>query len=523
MRLTVRKKLFLATGIVFVLVIMVSMVGIWSIWRVGMGISLVEDHCTINRCWNADTIRGLKISFEKTISPVRAFAESGTSRECIIQFDKAAEQLVKDMEEAMNMAESLNEPRYILLNSSLNNVRKEILEVISLSGQILAKPGFMGDATGEKVTGRDVKPDSLPDRDADLMMQRIHGLSAGVINQLNSILNYYAEDTRATLEKANRLRFDLAAAMVLIFFLLALAILGSGFLLARGITTPIQKLVQATQRVASGELTCKVPISSLDEIGELAQHFNAMTEDLQKYQNKLLANERLATLGTFVSYVSHELRNPLSVLKNGIFFLETQSMYDEATFRKYFKMMREEIDIARKIIDDCLSFARERKLDLKAIDINILVEKAFTLTDIPDHIQIKKEFCSDLPSLMVDKNQILQVLTNVIINAVAAMNKEGTLTIITRRGQDYDEVIFTDTGPGIPQQNLKKLFDPFFTTKSKGTGLGLAICKYIVENHGGLIWAENIKGRGASFYIRLPLEPARKLIDHHHEETLALS
>jgi signal transduction histidine kinase len=353
------------------------------------------------------------------------------------------------------------------------------------------------------------------------VLKNLDTTSRRVISQLDFLLNFYTDDTRATLERANKLRFNFSIIMILVFFLLALAILGSGFILAREITNPIQKLVQATQRVAAGELTYKVPVSSSDEIGELAKRFNAMTEDLQKYQNKLVANERLATLGTFVSYMSHELRNPLTVLKNCVFHLEIKAKPDNPLFQKYFKMMQEEIDAAKKIIDDCLTFSKDKKLDLKMVNLNDLLEKVLTLTEIPKHIHIRKEFYADPPFIMADESQIHQVAINIVTNAIMAMSDQGELMIITRSGENYHEVEFTDTGPGIPEQNLTKLFDPFFTTKTHGTGLGLAICKFIIESHGGLIWAENAQGRGASFLIRLPFEPAKKLlIRQQHENPL---
>lgn len=121
---------------------------------------------------------------------------------------------------------------------------------------------------------------------------------------------------------------------------------------------------------------------------------------------------------------------------------------------------------------------------------------------------------------MVDENQIHQVVINIVTNAIMAMSYHGELKIITRSGEDYNEVEFTDTGPGIPEQNFTKLFDPFFTTKTHGTGLGLAICKFIIESHGGLIRAENAQGRGASFFIRLPFEPAQKLLIRQYEKLL---
>jgi signal transduction histidine kinase len=238
-----------------------------------------------------------------------------------------------------------------------------------------------------------------------------------------------------------------------------------------------------------------------------------MTEDLQKYQNKLVEKERLATLGTFVSYVSHELRNPLAVLKNCVFHLETKTKSDDPVFQKYFRIMQGEIDAAKKIIDDCLTYSKDKKLELKMVNVNDLLEKVLTLVEIPEHIHIKKRFYADPPFIMVDENQIRQVVVNIVTNAIMAMSDQGELNIITRSGKDYNEIEFTDTGPGIPEENFKKLFDPFFTTKTHGTGLGLAICKFIIESHGGLIWAENTQGRGASFFIRLPFRTSQKTVN----------
>jgi len=503
MSLTIRKKIFLVTGIVFILVIIVSLVGIWSIWRVGTGVTIIEDHCSKNSCWNSDVIKKLKISFEKIPIPVHKYVISG-NRNHSNEFERLLGILKEEMDEALKMVKSSEGSQMTNLEMPLSMARKSIPDIELWAGQVFAE----SDPLNQNISK---------------VLQNLDTTSRKVISQLDFLLNFYTDDTRATLVRANNLRLNFSIIMILVFFLLALAILGSGFLLARGITNPIKKLVQATQRVAAGELTYKVPVSSSDEIGELAKCFNAMTEDLQKYQNKLVANERLATLGTFVSYVSHELRNPLHILTNCVFFLETKTKTnpDEPVFRKYLKMMQGEIDAAKKIVEDCLTFSKDKKLDLKMVNLNDLLEKILTLTEIPEHIHIRKEFYADLPSIMVDESQIQQVAINIATNAIMAMSDQGELMIITRSGEDYHEVEFTDTGPGIPEQNFTKLFDPFFTTKTHGTGLGLAICKFIIESHGGLIWAENAQGRGASFFIRLPFEPAQKLlIRQQHENSL---
>jgi len=161
-----------------------------------------------------------------------------------------------------------------------------------------------------------------------------------------------------------------------------------------------------------------------------------------------------------------------------------------------------------------LNFSRERKAeDIKDVNINEVIQDSLILIEkelLLKNIEIKKELDKNLPNITTDKNQMRQVVFNLITNARDAMPKEGTIIISTKSNREKNTVLLSvkDSGSGIPPENLDKIFDPFFTTKEegKGTGLGLSVCFGIVEDYGGKIWAENNQDRGATFFIEFPVK-----------------
>lgn len=227
---------------------------------------------------------------------------------------------------------------------------------------------------------------------------------------------------------------------------------------------------------------------------------------LKEFQSKLIHSERLATLGTFVSFVSHELRNPLSVIQNSIYYLRTHIQIDNPKIEKYFGIMDEEVSIAHKIIDDFLNFTKGRSLELSLLNINDLIEKVIDLIRIPDNISITLNLQKDLPDIKVDGDYIQQVLINMINNAIQAMPQGGELKLGSGKEEEFIIIDISDTGVGIAEKDLERLFEPFFSKKKKGTGLGLVICKFLVERHKGKIKVESKPGKGTNFSIHLPID-----------------
>jgi len=223
--------------------------------------------------------------------------------------------------------------------------------------------------------------------------------------------------------------------------------------------------------------------------------------------------ERLAAMGALASIIGHEVRGPLSVIKNSVEFLRLRlgASLDEKV-KRHMDILQEEVNTSNKIIDDTLNFARLKELALTTADANSMVEVAIERATVPASVKIERKFGTDLPQVTVDVSQIQQVLFNIIANAIDAMSEGGTLTIVTReqgvkgKGQGFVEICFQDTGVGIPKENLPKIFEPLFTTKSKGTGLGLATCRNIINAHNGLIEVESEVSKGTIVTVKLPIK-----------------
>jgi len=304
------------------------------------------------------------------------------------------------------------------------------------------------------------------------------------------------------------------------------------------IIKPLQGMVQATQRIAQGELNHRVAVDWRDEIGQLAESFNRMTEnlklanenliqwsktlerrveertrELKEMQDYLVQSEKLASLGKMAAGIAHEINNPLtSILINTHLLLEKLEKLDKKDeFYENLSLIAEETSRCTQIVRGLLEFARESKPQKTQTDINDLIEKTVLLLENKasfQNIRIVKQLKPDLPLILVDRAKIQQVFWNFMINACEAMPHGGQLTITTDLSENKKaiEIRFIDTGVGIPPEHINKIFDPFFTTKPSGTGLGLAICYGIIQQHNGAIEVKSEPGRGTVFTLYLPLE-----------------
>jgi len=336
------------------------------------------------------------------------------------------------------------------------------------------------------------------------------------------------------------------ARIIPVGFVIVLVGIGVSYFIASGVVKPVKHLVKITDKVASGDLSQKVEISSKDEIGLLASRFNQMTkglkqlmdekegvmielkdlnqqlssinvklvqrnEQLKDTQEQLVRTEKLAAVGTLASGVSHELRNPLSSIKNAVFLLKRKLSrkvmpdIDEKVIQ-FLDIMDKEIDRSSRIINDLLGFTRVAKPARIRSDITIVINEALSRVKIAENIKLSKDLQSDLPMVTIDANQIVQVLINLIENACQVMTDGGELQISARKSKVFMEIEITDSGCGIPEKDIKKIFDPLFTTKPKGIGMGLAVCHGIIDKHNGIIEVKSQEGKGTNMIIKLPLE-----------------
>ena len=238
-----------------------------------------------------------------------------------------------------------------------------------------------------------------------------------------------------------------------------------------------------------------------------------LTEQKEMHE-KLLRSERLAAIGELSGSVAHELRQPLGVISNAIYYLKMTSTEADATTKEYLDIINDEAKNAGDTITGLLEIARTRPAEREEVAVSSAIEKALEKLEMPENITLKKDIPDDIPAIFADPGQMGQVFYNLINNALQAMSmperegRGGELAINVKsrkkKGKAMVEVSFGDTGVGISKENMKKLFEPLFTTKARGVGLGLSICKNLVENNGGEITVQSEEGKGTTVTVSLP-------------------
>ena len=237
-------------------------------------------------------------------------------------------------------------------------------------------------------------------------------------------------------------------------------------------------------------------------------------EDLSRAKVQMQRADRLAALGTLTAGLAHEIRNPLVAIKTFTQLLPER--FDDSEFREHFlNVTAGEVDRIASLVTELLDFARPSQPKLNREDLNKVVEKMLLLVDTESHkknVRVVRDFAGILPPVVLDREQIKQVLLNVLLNAVDATPEDGTITVstrpVTKNGSlDYVQIVIRDTGKGIPEEDLDKVFTPFYTTKHEGSGLGLAISHQIIQEHHGNIEIESQENQGTTFRINLPVNP----------------
>jgi signal transduction histidine kinase len=240
---------------------------------------------------------------------------------------------------------------------------------------------------------------------------------------------------------------------------------------------------------------------------QLENEVESRTKDLEQVQEKLIRSERLAAVGELASGVGHELRNPLNVIRNCAYLLNMalSDKGDEEAMNTL-GVLDKQIDIANKIVTDLLDFTRITPPSPDRVDLKNLIDESLSWITIPEHVTVNTNLNGSPMKVRTDAEQISRVFTNIISNALQAMNgKDGELNIDSGTEDDKVWIRFQDNGCGIPKENFDKIFEPLFTTKPKGIGLGLAITKRLVEQNGGNIEVTSQAKQGTTFTVKLPL------------------
>jgi signal transduction histidine kinase len=289
-------------------------------------------------------------------------------------------------------------------------------------------------------------------------------------------------------------------------------------LLVYRFSRPIANLSDAARQVAEGNLTVRVADTSRgDEMGRLARNFNEMAAELEKKHDlefQLQQAEKSAVVGRLGSAIAHEIRNPLNYINLTLDHLRAKFAPEDeekkATFEKLTSQLKAEVARINQQISDFLNYSRPAKADLKPTDARKAIEESLRMIEpeaAEKHVTISVVEHENVPRIMGDAEFLRSVFNNLFINALQAMEKTGGHLNIKITPDENGECVnfeITDTGNGIPEENLSKIFEPYFSTKETGTGLGLAIAHKIVDIHHGKIEVESVEGEGTKFTVNLP-------------------
>ncbi|MFA5859146.1 MAG: ATP-binding protein [Elusimicrobiota bacterium] len=333
-----------------------------------------------------------------------------------------------------------------------------------------------------------------------------------------------------------------------------------GFIFTRYLVDPIKLLQKESEKLKKGDFNVLVSVNTNDEISELADTFTQMakslkdrtgqlqnakkelehlnkdldhlnknlehlvderTKQLREAQEELVKRERLAAVGQMANIIGHEIRNPLSIINNSAYYIKTklvklEGQMDEKVV-KHIGIIEKEIENSNKIINDLLGFSRTRELKAVYMNANEIFDEIALVLPVPANVKLVQNLDPNLSMTMIDRDEMRQVLLNLIGNGIQAMENGGTVTtstmVVTDKAYlktftDKPAAIrleVTDTGSGIPPDILEKIFQPFFTTKSKGTGLGLAVVQRVTDRHKGKLEVKSVVGQGTSFFMFIPV------------------
>jgi two-component system, NtrC family, sensor kinase len=319
---------------------------------------------------------------------------------------------------------------------------------------------------------------------------------------------------------AQRIRWVMSAA----FLISLLASLALGARLAARVSRPLADLAAGAQRIAAGDLTWRLGADGPDELSRLARAFDEMASSLQlrlqeieraharvlATERDLARSERLAAVGQLAAGLAHEINNPLNVMSGFCELLAARTPTDDPRRSAVDEVLRES-QRCQRLVRDLLDYARPRETRREPVSLAALVEDAMPLIrsqPLAAGVRVSWSAEPGLPEVHGDPDQLKQLLLNLCLNALQALEGRGTLTVTASRTGEDAALRVADDGPGMDSERLARVFEPFHTTKEAGLGLGLALCRSISQAHGGSIAVESAPGRGAVFTVRIPLPEA---------------
>ncbi|WP_189836643.1 ATP-binding protein [Sulfuriferula sp. AH1] len=295
--------------------------------------------------------------------------------------------------------------------------------------------------------------------------------------------------------------------VILLLQAILLATLGRFFL------RPLSNLLKGVKRVSSGDFNERLAVYGKDELSEFANNFNIMTDQLQlrtqqllEAQDQLVHKEKLAMLGQLAENVGNELRNPLGVMSNAVYYLQAVQPDADGITKEYLDIIRNEIAGAERIVAGLLDAVRTNPPHLATVSVRELVSQTLSRCVIPVTVNVRQNLPEALPPVSADPLQMQQALRNLVCNSIEAMPEGGMLEIqaVANAADNTVAISVRDSGVGIAPEHLAKLFQPMFTTKSRGIGLGLVVVKNLMQANNGKVEVQSEVGKGATFTLTLP-------------------
>lgn len=326
------------------------------------------------------------------------------------------------------------------------------------------------------------------------------------------------ERITTTVTMANRIQ------IALLIILLPLSIFLASFI-TRHIISRLNRLMDVTQKFASGDFTPITPTRKyMDEFTHLAIALNNMMYEIEKRQQLLVESHKLRAIGNLTAGIAHELNNPLNnIILTAVMMQEDFNELSEEECMDMINDLVTQGGRAQQIVKNLLDFTRETETKSEYLYMDKLIDETIQLAKNQiriSKIDLQTEIDKNLPPLLGDRNLLIQVFLNLVINAIDAMVDGGELSIRVSKEKrtGFISIQIRDTGCGIPNHLLKSVFNPFFTTKptSKGTGLGLSVSKGIIEKHGGDIEVESMVNEGTTFTVHLPIVSVPADIEGKH-------
>jgi signal transduction histidine kinase len=550
----IRDKLFLGFGLYIVLFAVFGLIAYRELRTIKRGLALVQ---------KADDITNTLLEARRYEKNFLLYRDSG-SREELTRYLAALKTSIGTIEAEIEA--EIGDENYNMMNRSLAAYERGILAVMvnhdaqrNLEDAVRARARAVerllnGAAHDAFLNIRRHEKNIMLERSAEAFERFSEALGSSALSQsapaaeygglVRQLYHLYGkertteEDMRQAARELQAFTEDLAqeereaiattlnAAVMLLFAGLALILLIGSVInhkLAQSIVNPIHDLERVTKKISRGDFSESIEVKGSDEIASLAQAFNRMEEKLdhamtglddvikklREKQAQLVEAEKLASIGKLAAGIAHEINNPLtSVLTFSNLMLEQCPPEDPRYGR--LKLMVKETDRARTIVRQLLNFGRESAIKPEKININRPVSEiaeSLVAQEAFKGIDLSLNLAPDLPEVYADPAQIGQVVLNMLLNAIHAITPPGTIEVATRLNNGAIEILFHDSGKGIPEEHLHRIFDPFFTTKdaTKGTGLGLAVSYGIIKKHGGDISVESVVGKGTTFVVRMPV------------------